>query len=87
MEACCRWFGRRAAILAGLFMTTCFGFLSNHGARSGNSGLTLFSKLSGRTERSYPYVQSAVVAESDRYLLIDSHLPASSANGLDRVTK
>jgi 4-amino-4-deoxy-L-arabinose transferase-like glycosyltransferase len=42
-----RWFGRRAAILAGLFMTTCFGFLSNHGARSGDldAALTLILLL------------------------------------------
>jgi len=56
------------------------------GFQQQDTGLTLFSKLSGRTERSYPYAKSAVVAENDRYLLIDSHLPASSANGLDRVT-
>jgi 4-amino-4-deoxy-L-arabinose transferase-like glycosyltransferase len=42
-----RWFGRRVAILAGLFMATCFGFLSHHGARSGDldAQLTLISML------------------------------------------
>ncbi|MBV8199405.1 MAG: glycosyltransferase family 39 protein, partial [Acidobacteria bacterium] len=31
-----RWFNRRLAILAGLILATTFGFLSNHGARSGD---------------------------------------------------
>jgi 4-amino-4-deoxy-L-arabinose transferase-like glycosyltransferase len=31
-----RWLGRRAGILTGLIMATAFGFLSNHGARSGD---------------------------------------------------
>ena len=35
MLFCKRHVGRRAAILAGLLVATCFGFLSNHGARSG----------------------------------------------------
>jgi hypothetical protein len=47
MAFCRRWFGRRAAILAGLFVTTCFGFLSSHGARSGDldAALTLILLL------------------------------------------
>jgi 4-amino-4-deoxy-L-arabinose transferase-like glycosyltransferase len=31
-----RWLGRRESLLAGLIMATAFGFLSNHGARSGD---------------------------------------------------
>lgn len=31
-----RWFGRREALLAGLILTSCFGFMSYHGARSGD---------------------------------------------------
>jgi 4-amino-4-deoxy-L-arabinose transferase-like glycosyltransferase len=31
-----RWFGRRESLLAGLILATAFGFLSNHGARSGD---------------------------------------------------
>jgi len=40
---CRRWYGRRHALLAGLVLTTCFGFISHHGARSGDldSALTL----------------------------------------------
>jgi 4-amino-4-deoxy-L-arabinose transferase-like glycosyltransferase len=36
MRICRRWQNRRAALLAGLIMATCFGFLSHHGARSGD---------------------------------------------------
>jgi 4-amino-4-deoxy-L-arabinose transferase-like glycosyltransferase len=36
MEVCRRWYGRRQALLAGLLLTTCFGFMSYHGARSGD---------------------------------------------------
>lgn len=35
MLFCRRSLGRRVAILAGLLVATCYGFLSNHGARSG----------------------------------------------------
>jgi hypothetical protein len=49
------------------------------------AGLTLFSKRSGWTGLSNPQAKSAVVAENDEYLLIDSHLDASSANGLNPV--
>lgn len=31
-----QWYGRREAWLAGLVLTTCFGFMSYHGARSGD---------------------------------------------------
>jgi 4-amino-4-deoxy-L-arabinose transferase-like glycosyltransferase len=31
-----RWMGRRASLLTGLILATAFGFLSNHGARSGD---------------------------------------------------
>ena len=43
MSASRRWFGRRPAILSGLIMSTCLGFLGHHGARSGDfdSALTL----------------------------------------------
>lgn len=42
-----RWFGSRVAILSGLFTATCFGFLSHHGARSGDldAQLTLIAAL------------------------------------------
>jgi 4-amino-4-deoxy-L-arabinose transferase-like glycosyltransferase len=42
-----RWTGRRASILTGLVMATAFGFLSNHGARSGDldAALTLLLLL------------------------------------------
>jgi hypothetical protein len=36
MGFCKRWCNRRQAILAGLIMATSFGFLSHHGARSGD---------------------------------------------------
>src|SRR6476661_2390617 len=38
-----RWLGRRASLLTGLFLSTAYGFLTNHGARSGDldSMLTL----------------------------------------------
>jgi 4-amino-4-deoxy-L-arabinose transferase-like glycosyltransferase len=36
MWFCKRWCNRRQAILAGLIMATSFGFLSHHGARSGD---------------------------------------------------
>jgi 4-amino-4-deoxy-L-arabinose transferase-like glycosyltransferase len=38
-----RWYGRRAGLLAGLILATCFGFVSHHGARSGDldAALTL----------------------------------------------
>jgi len=38
-----RWLGRRESLLAGLIVATAFGFLSNHGARSGDldAALTL----------------------------------------------
>jgi 4-amino-4-deoxy-L-arabinose transferase-like glycosyltransferase len=47
MSWCRRRFGRRAAILAGVMVATCFGFLSNHGARSGDldAALTLIVML------------------------------------------
>lgn len=47
MQLSRRWFGRRVAILAGLFVTTCFGFMSHHGARSGDldAALTLVTLL------------------------------------------
>lgn len=43
MLVCQRWYGRRPALLAGLILTTCFGFVGHHGARSGDldSALTL----------------------------------------------
>jgi 4-amino-4-deoxy-L-arabinose transferase-like glycosyltransferase len=43
MGAARRWFDRRLAVLAGAILATTFGFLSNHGARSGDfdAGLTL----------------------------------------------
>jgi 4-amino-4-deoxy-L-arabinose transferase-like glycosyltransferase len=31
-----RWLGRRASLLTGLFLSTAYGFLTNHGARSGD---------------------------------------------------
>ncbi|HSS48894.1 MAG TPA: glycosyltransferase family 39 protein, partial [Thermoanaerobaculia bacterium] len=31
-----RWLGRRASLLCGLFLSTAYGFLTNHGARSGD---------------------------------------------------
>jgi 4-amino-4-deoxy-L-arabinose transferase-like glycosyltransferase len=31
-----RWLGRRVALVTGLLVATCFGFLSHHGARSGD---------------------------------------------------
>lgn len=31
-----RWLGRRASLLTGLFLATAYGFLTNHGARSGD---------------------------------------------------
>jgi 4-amino-4-deoxy-L-arabinose transferase-like glycosyltransferase len=42
-----RWFDRRLAVLAGAILATTFGFLSNHGARSGDfdAGLTLILLL------------------------------------------
>ena len=36
MKTCRRWHNRRAALLAGLIIATSFGFLSHHGARSGD---------------------------------------------------
>jgi 4-amino-4-deoxy-L-arabinose transferase-like glycosyltransferase len=36
MAFCKRWCNRRQAILAGLLLATAFGFLSHHGARSGD---------------------------------------------------
>jgi 4-amino-4-deoxy-L-arabinose transferase-like glycosyltransferase len=43
MRACRRWFDQPTALLAGLILATCFGFISHHGARSGDldSALTL----------------------------------------------
>jgi 4-amino-4-deoxy-L-arabinose transferase-like glycosyltransferase len=43
ISLCRRWYGRRSALLAGLILTTCFGLISHHGARSGDldSALTL----------------------------------------------
>jgi 4-amino-4-deoxy-L-arabinose transferase-like glycosyltransferase len=43
MSVARRWFDRRLAILAGAILATTFGFLSHHGARSGDfdAGLTL----------------------------------------------
>jgi len=43
MGAARRWFDGRLAVLAGAILATTFGFLSNHGARSGDfdAGLTL----------------------------------------------
>jgi 4-amino-4-deoxy-L-arabinose transferase-like glycosyltransferase len=42
-----RWFGRRESLLAALILATAFGFLSNHGARSGDldAALTLLLLL------------------------------------------
>ena len=42
-----RWFDRRMSILAGLILATCFGYISHHGARSGDfdSCLTLILLL------------------------------------------
>jgi 4-amino-4-deoxy-L-arabinose transferase-like glycosyltransferase len=42
-----RWFGRREALLAALVLTSCFGFMSYHGARSGDldSALSLILLL------------------------------------------
>jgi 4-amino-4-deoxy-L-arabinose transferase-like glycosyltransferase len=42
-----RWFDRRVAVLAGLILATTFGFLSHHGARSGDfdAALTLIVLL------------------------------------------
>lgn len=47
MQIGLKWYNRRIAILAGLFVATCFGFLSHHGARSGDldAALTLISLL------------------------------------------
>jgi 4-amino-4-deoxy-L-arabinose transferase-like glycosyltransferase len=47
MGAARRWFDRRLAVLAGAILATTFGFLSNHGARSGDfdAGLTLILLL------------------------------------------
>src|ERR1700720_1277156 len=47
MGAARRWFDRRLAVLAGAILATTFGFLSNHGARSGDfdAGLTLLLLL------------------------------------------
>jgi len=47
MSAARRWFDRRLAILAGAILATTFGFLSHHGARSGDfdAGLTLILLL------------------------------------------
>ncbi len=36
MGICRRWYGRRPAVLAGVVMATCYGFMSYHGARSGD---------------------------------------------------
>ncbi|HEX4023703.1 MAG TPA: glycosyltransferase family 39 protein [Steroidobacteraceae bacterium] len=33
---CQRWYGRRHALLAGLILTCCFGFIAHHGARNGD---------------------------------------------------
>jgi 4-amino-4-deoxy-L-arabinose transferase-like glycosyltransferase len=43
MSICKRWYGRRAALLSGLMLTTCFGLVGHHGSRSGDldSALTL----------------------------------------------
>jgi 4-amino-4-deoxy-L-arabinose transferase-like glycosyltransferase len=45
-----RWLGRRAGLLTGLMVATCYGFLSNHGARSGDldAALTLLLLLALR---------------------------------------
>ena len=47
MRTCRRWYGRRAALLAGLIMVTCFAFVGSHGARSGDldAALTLILLL------------------------------------------
>jgi 4-amino-4-deoxy-L-arabinose transferase-like glycosyltransferase len=42
-----RWFGRRESLLAGLILATAFGFLSNHGARSGDLDAPLTLLLLG----------------------------------------
>jgi 4-amino-4-deoxy-L-arabinose transferase-like glycosyltransferase len=43
MGFCKRWYGRRAALLSGLMLTTCFGLVGHHGSRTGDldSALTL----------------------------------------------
>jgi 4-amino-4-deoxy-L-arabinose transferase-like glycosyltransferase len=43
MSTCKSWYGRRAALLSGLMLTTCFGLVGHHGSRSGDldSALTL----------------------------------------------
>jgi 4-amino-4-deoxy-L-arabinose transferase-like glycosyltransferase len=55
-----RWYGRREALLAGLILTSCFGFMSYHGARSGDldSALSLLLFVA--------IVQAPRLAESPR---------------------
>src|ERR1700688_3409133 len=68
MGAARRWFARRLAILAGAILATTFGFLSNHGARSGDfdAGLTLILlliavQLPGIAESSWRGVAGALL--------------------------
>jgi 4-amino-4-deoxy-L-arabinose transferase-like glycosyltransferase len=68
MGAARRWFDRRLAILAGAILATTFGFLSNHGARSGDfdAGLTLILlliavQLPGIAESSWRVVPVALL--------------------------
>lgn len=59
-----RWYGRREALLAGLILASCFGFMSYHGARSGDldSALSLLLLLS--------LIQAPRLAESPRARLL-----------------
>jgi 4-amino-4-deoxy-L-arabinose transferase-like glycosyltransferase len=68
MGAARRWFDSRLAILAGAILATTFGYLSNHGARSGDfdAGLTLVLllvavQLPGIAESPWRVVPVAVV--------------------------
>jgi len=59
-----RWYGRREALLAGLILASCFGFMSYHGARSGDldSALSLLLLLA--------MVQAPRLAQSPRARLL-----------------
>ena len=58
------WYGRREALLAGLILASCFGFMSYHGARSGDldSALSLLLLLA--------MIQAPGLAESSRARLL-----------------